>query len=118
MNSEDKKSAIACTLNDDEFRQRRVLARQTIIPEILSYKRVENGLNLVFSNTPVTLGHVEEFVRLEKGCCGFLTFELDTPSNAVDETIELAIIGPAGATQFIDMFIELVEDSANERIKA
>ena len=36
MSKTDNHTAIACTLNDAEFRERRILARQTILPKIIA----------------------------------------------------------------------------------
>ena len=115
MTNIDDETEIACTLSDEEFRERRTLARQTIIPKILNYRRIKNGLSLAFANAPDTLGNVKEFIRLEKGCCGFLTFELSPVSITSDEAIKLSITGSPNATKFIDIFIGLVEGDANDQ---
>ncbi|MEE9315117.1 MAG: hypothetical protein V3V02_10755 [Rhizobiaceae bacterium] len=115
MTKIDDEIEIACTLNDEEFRERRALARQTIIPKILKYRRVKNGLSLAFANAPDTRSDVKEFIRLEKGCCGFLTFELSPVSHTSDEAIIVVITGPPDATKFIDIFIGLVEGDADDQ---
>lgn len=100
---------IACTLNDTEFRERRALARQIILPKVLTYARVTDGLAIQFANTAQTLKDVKEFIVLEQGCCGFLNFEL--AENATP--LNLLITGPSGATKFIDIFAQLMEENSH-----
>jgi hypothetical protein len=101
--------AIACTLSDAEFRERRTLARKTILPKIIEYQRIPNGLTLSFANSPTTRGYVENFIVLEQGCCSFLTFELTPEPVRSGETLVLTVTGPSGATAFIDTFVRILE---------
>ena len=101
--------AIACTLTDAGFRERRTLARQTILPEIVDYQRIPNGLQLSFANCPTIRGDVERFILLEQDCCGFLTFDLMSESLQADEALVLTVTGPSGATAFIDTFVRFIE---------
>lgn len=110
MDKSNEDAAIACTLNDAEFRERRALVRRTILPRIKSYQRCPNGLKLSFEASPDTRADVEEFIVLEQGCCGFLTFDLTPPSDA----LKLTITGPVGATTFIDMFIQFIEEAGTD----
>lgn len=102
--------AIACTLTDAEIRDRRALARKTVLPEITKHKRTSNGLTLSFAETPKTRAIVEEFADLEKGCCGFLTFDLDPVQAQTNDPFKLVITGPEGSGKFIDKFVRLIED--------
>ena len=102
---------IACNLTDEEFRARRVLARQTILPLVVNYKHLKNGLHLQFSNTPKSLSNVQEFISLEQGCCGFLTFELSPETDPSSNLIELNVTGPDGVARFVNLFTQLIEDA-------
>ncbi len=109
---------IVCTLNEAEFRERRTMARRTILPQVVSYKRIKDGLSIKFLHSPRTLSDVKEFIRLEQGCCGFLTFNLTPEPISSNELLELMMTGPPGATEFIDIFIQLVENESNAYNKA
>ena len=113
MNTKSETIELACTLNKTEFRERRALARKEIIPKVDSYSRTDGGLKINFSNSTKTYSSVQEFVRLEQGCCGFLNFELSTMSDAKDGLISLFISGPDGSSKFIDMFLQLMEENKN-----
>ncbi len=109
MDKNNDDAAIACTLNDAEFRERRALARRTILPKISNHHRTSNGLTLSFVDSAETRADVEKFVALEQGCCGFLTFRLDPKPASSNDVFGLAITGPVGATEFIDMFVRHIE---------
>ncbi len=110
MRNQDEDVVIACTLNDAEFRERRALARRTFLPRVTNYQRIPNGLTLSFEESPETRTIVNEFITLEQGCCGFLTFDLNPEPTPQNDTFELTITGPEGVTEFIDMFIQLIEN--------
>lgn len=115
MNKSDENLEIACTLNEAEVRQRKILARQIILPKIVEYHRAENGVDIQFANTPETFSEVEEFIVLEKGCCGFLSFDLAPKPIPTNEPIKLKITAPSDAMKFIDIFVKLVEDYSNDQ---
>jgi len=72
----DKKSEIACSLNDDEFHKRRALSREYFRNSVISLKRSELTLSLKFKQTPTLRTDIESFIELEQQCCGFLTFTI------------------------------------------
>ena len=113
MESQDQDVAIACTLNDTEFRTRRSLARRTILPKLIKYQRIPDGLILVFSNSPKTRADVEDFIVLEQGCCGFLTFDLAPEPALPEDPLVLTITGPSNAASAIDLFAQTLETGIN-----
>lgn len=113
MENQDEDVIIACTLTDEEMRTRRALARRTILPKIIKYERLSDGLTLAFSNSPETRSCVEDFILLEKGCCGFLTFDLTSESTPPSGALVLTITGPSDAASVLDTFIQTVEAGAN-----
>lgn len=105
----DKGEAMACSLNDAEFRERRALARRTLLPQIIISQRISNGLTLTFTNSEAHRRDVETFVRLERECCDFLTFTLTPDTGPANESLVLTIQGPPEAAATIEMFARAVD---------
>ena len=103
----DTGAAIACTLNDAEFRERRALARRTVISKITGTTRTDNGLILTFEGTEGILSDLKHFISLEQQCCGFLDFVISDGSN-----IELTVSGPPEASATIDTFVATIKERA------
>ncbi len=107
MDRLDADAAIACSLNDQEFRDRRALVRRTLLGHVNGFKRNGDTLTLQFEEGEKFRADLEHFVSLERQCCGFLTFAIsDAPRN------ELQISGPPGASATIDMFAAAIERGA------
>ena len=104
MKKLDEGAALACSLNDADFRERRALARKTLLPKIVSSKRIGNGVTLTFTRTDRLLIELDTFVDLERQCCGFLNFAIAPDVTAPDKLIELSIMGPPEAAKTIEMF--------------
>ena len=96
---------IACSLTDDEKRERRILARKTLVPHIVGTNKLESGLKLIFSDSAEVRSDVESFATLERQCCGFLTFSITPPGDGLTLTIE----GPPDASEIIESFIEQIQ---------
>lgn len=97
---------IACSLNDEEFRRRRALARETLLPHLIGTERLTGGLALTFPDTAALRSRVETFVGLERQCCGFLTFTVSQSAERLVLTIE----GPPDAQSTLDMLAALITD--------
>ncbi len=98
-------SEVACSLTDEDKRVRRTLARKTLIPHIIESQKIEGGLELRFSDSEEVRSDVELFARLERECCGFLTFSI-SPSG---EGLMLRIAGPPEAAAVIESFVEQIQ---------
>ena len=93
---------LTCTLNEAENRQRRQFVRQSLFPKILHRREMTSGLQLVFEDSQSLRPAVEQFVALERQCCGFLNFDLASKREGLVLTIE----GPAGARQILTKFTD------------
>jgi hypothetical protein len=91
---------IACSLSDEAFRKRRATVRKAMLPHMVNGERMETGLRLTFADTAELRSSVENFIHLERQCCGFLTFTLAPPTDGLILTIE----GPPEAQATLDMF--------------
>ncbi len=92
---------IACSLSDEEFRERRALVRETVVSKVLRTERTVSGLKVRFPNTEEMKETVQQFVELERECCGLLSFSLDKSGSE----LELEIAGPSSdAKKTLDFF--------------
>lgn len=98
---------VACSLNDAEFKERRALARRTLIENVTGARRTRNGLVLTFENSGALRRDLEHFISLERRCCGFLDFSITDVRS-----VELTISGPSEAAATIDIFAAAVEGAA------
>ena len=99
--------AFACSLNDDEFRQRRRLIREELLPHVTRIEKPAGGLRVTFPETSDLRAAVETFVGLERQCCGFLSFTIAPPGEGLILTIE----GPPEARGTLDMFAAAIGDA-------
>ncbi len=99
-------SEFACSLTDDEFRERRAEARKFLAPHIIKTEKLASGLRLTFPDTDALRSRVDTFVSLERQCCGFLAFAVTPP----DEGLSLTIEGPPEAHTTLEMFAAAVVD--------
>ncbi len=100
MNPQSKPTDVVCSLNDKEFHQRRQLVRSALLPHIANLERFENGIILRFIASAELRSDVEDFIDLERACCGFLTFTLSPPGGDLCLTIK----GPPEAKETLDLF--------------
>ncbi len=110
----DSDAPIACSLNDGDFRERRLYARQRLIPKVTKLERIKNGLIFSFKVDANFVDDVNTFVELERQCCGFLTFTIITDENDPLNTAGLKIEGPPEAAQTIEMFAQAVEPATSQ----
>jgi len=104
MQDQASSSEFACSLNDEEFLQRRRLVRTTLLPHVARTERLEHGLRLEFPATDEMSAALRQFVDLERQCCGFLDFTIAPPG----ERLVLIIEGPPEAAETLDMFAAIV----------
>ena len=104
MARSDEPGTLACSLNDADFHERRSQMREALLPHVISSKRTANGLRLTFANSETLRGELQAFVRLERQCCGFLTFTLTPQPGVATEPLVLLIEGPPEASATIEVF--------------
>lgn len=97
---------VACSLTDEELRERRILARNSLVPHITGVTKLDLGLRVTFPNTEALRLSVENFISLERRCCGFLNFTVASPE---DELI-LTIDGPPESRATIEVFATALTD--------
>ena len=100
MSQPSRTTELACSLNEEDHRDRRKFVRESLIPKILATEKSATGLRLIFEDTDSVRSAVELFVELESQCCGFLNFEVASGSEGLVLTIE----GPPEAKELLSKF--------------
>ena len=101
-NNANKSIEVACSLTDVKLRERRAMARKVLLPHVIDCRLTGLKLALVFSDLEALRSDVEQFVELERQCCGFLTFTISPPG----EKLTLNIEGPEGSLPTLKIFVE------------
>ena len=93
MTVETQDQAFACTLTDEEFRDRRAWVREQVLSRATRAEENAAGARLVFPKSDEMTSMLETWASLERDCCDFLTFTIaDNDSSTV-----LSITGPPEA---------------------
>jgi len=98
MNKPIAEPEIACSLNDEEFKERRLLVRKSVLAHVTHQQKHPSGLILHFEDGPDVRAQVENFVALERECCGFLTFKISQP----DDGLSLFIKSPEAGMETLE----------------
>ncbi len=93
---------LACSLTETELRERRAMMRKALLPHVVDCRLSGLELAMVFSNVEALRSEVEQFVDLERQCCGFLTFTISPPG----ENLTLNIEGPEGSQSTLKVLAE------------
>jgi hypothetical protein len=97
--SEARELPIACSLLDSEQAGRMEEIHTGISHGIQQRVELPDGYEFRFPGGDDWLEKVAEFVRFERECCRFLTFEITSEPDK--GPIRLRLRGPAGAKEFI-----------------
>ena len=94
---------IACTLPENEKAGRRDQIDTNISGAVEAITELEDGYEFRFSGGEEVIRNLFQFVKQERQCCRFLTFELIFEPD--DGPIALRLRGPDGAKEFIQSMI-------------
>ena len=100
MPSTNPSPTLACSLTTAERRERRALVRQTLLRHLEEHSTGDLEVLLQFTRSATLRDRLDEFVELERQCCGFLSFEISETAAQVS----LRITGPAGSEEVLQAF--------------
>lgn len=92
-----------CTLDPSDVPARRAQGEE-MVRRLRTWSRLEDGLELGFDASAGTERLVEEFVRDEKQCCGFFSFEIDRDPDGV--VLRMRAPREPGAQEMVDAALE------------
>lgn len=88
---------IACKLTTPELQQRKQTVIASLRSKITGTKETGSGYAYTFEADDPTLDEINDFIKTERICCDFFTFNL----QVANDSITLEISGPEGTKQFI-----------------
>ena len=91
---------IACSLDADGMQQR---GRDFTALRAVDARQTARGITVLFA--PEAEAAVQDFVRVERECCPFLTLDVTTTADAV----RLDVSGPDDARPIVDAFLQLAQ---------
>ena len=105
MTTAKKDKVVSCKLAPPELQKHKAEVIALLKANVLERKELTNGYRYSFKGSDQTLDDLIAFIKAERACCGFFTFQLSIEDEATNVT--LAITGPEGTKEFIQTEIEL-----------
>lgn len=90
---------IACTLSAAELKERQKSTLATLFQQTDITEELEDGYRFRFPGTAAYADQLLDFIKFERQCCAFFTFELTFEPN--QGYIWLALRGNEGVKMFI-----------------
>jgi hypothetical protein len=94
---------ISCKLTSGELQKRKTTVIAELKALVVSRKELTNGYGYEFAGTDDILDKLNTFIKTERMCCDFFTFQLTVEENKAI----LNITGPEGAKEFIKEEMDL-----------
>lgn len=94
---------ITCKLTTPELQKRKATVIADLKVLVIARAEFEDGYSYKFEGKDEILDKLIDFIKTERMCCDFFTFELHIEEN----TTLLKITGPNGAKQFLKEEVDL-----------
>ena len=94
---------VTCKLTTPELQKRKATVIADLKSLVLERIELEDGYSFKFDGTDETLDKLNDFIKTERMCCDFFTFQLTIEEN----TALLKITGPNGAKEFLKEEVDL-----------
>jgi hypothetical protein len=75
MASENNSIPLACTLSADQLPQRQQVI-QALFQRLIETRELDQGFEFIFPGEEQMISELADFIRFERNCCRFLSFEL------------------------------------------
>ena len=90
---------LVCTLTSAEMKERKATVIASLQKEMIERKELKNGYAFKFKGTDAMVDELSTFIKTERECCSFFTFDLSVAGDK--STAWLQLTGPEGAKDFI-----------------
>ena len=100
-----KTKTVACKLTSLELQKYKTEVIALLKDNILKREELSDGYCYTFVGSDTILDQVLTFIKTERQCCSFLTFNLSIED--VQSSLILNITGPDGAKEFINTEMNL-----------
>lgn len=88
---------ITCKLTTPELQKRKATVIEELKTLVIGRKELTDGFSYEFEGSDQNLDKLSEFIKTERMCCDFFTFQLTVKENVA----YLAITGPNGSKKFL-----------------
>jgi hypothetical protein len=102
METETKKP-VTCKLTTPELQKRKATVIAELKALVLERKELAEGFSYKFEGSDQNLDKLNEFIKTERMCCDFFTFQITVKENVA----LLNITGPIGAKEFLKQEVDL-----------
>ena len=100
-----KSTAMACKLTTPELQKRKATILESLRKQVKEKKELANGYAYRFEGSDKMVDELAEFIKTERECCDFFTFNLSVSGDKSEAWLELK--GAEGAKEFIASELEL-----------
>ncbi|RZK18759.1 MAG: hypothetical protein EOO43_12260 [Flavobacterium sp.] len=103
--AENKTNALSCKLTTPELQQRKATVLASLRKQVVERRELEYGYAFKFAGTDQVVDELAEFIKTERECCDFFTFNLSVSGDKSEAWLELT--GVDGVKDFIKTELEL-----------
>ena len=96
---------IACTLSEVDLAKRRETTIATLFQQAIARQELDDGYRFCFPGTDEQADELLNFIKFERHCCAFFTFELSFEPN--QGNIWFILRGGDGVKAFIQAELEI-----------
>ena len=96
---------ISCKLTSPELQARKETVIADLKKQVIEKKELSNGYAFKFTGADTVVDALAEFIKTERECCDFFTFNLSVSGDKSEAWLEL--VGPDGTKEFITSELEL-----------
>jgi hypothetical protein len=97
--AKEKKGRLTCKLTSSEFRERKATFVANLKKQVLEKKELKDGYAYKFSGSDTTVDELINFIKTERQCCDFFTFNLSVRGDKSESWLHIS--GPKGTKEFI-----------------
>lgn len=94
---------VTCKLTTPELQKRKATVIADLKALVLERKELTDGYSYKFEGSDTNLDKLNEFIKTERMCCDFFTFQVTIEENVAT----LNITGPNGAKEFLKEEVDL-----------
>lgn len=98
--ADNKTTALSCKLTTQEMQKRKTTVITSLKNQVIEKKELRNGFAFKFTGTDEMLDELTEFIKTERECCSFFTFNLSISGDKREAWLELT--GIDGVKEFIE----------------
>ncbi len=83
-----KTTHLSCKLTAPELQKRKATILASLRKQVIEKREFSNGFAFMFTGTDETLDKLIEFIKTERECCSFFTFNLSISGDKNDAWLE------------------------------